>query len=84
MFSLADTFNNKIVVCTQGLMFLVYPLLGYLADVYVTKYRTLKCGLVIIVTGEIILVLFVAITHLHIVIGKEGEYAIGCLIMGSR
>ena len=27
-------------------MFLVYPLLGYLADVYLTRYRTLKCGLV--------------------------------------
>ena len=73
-FSLEDTFNNKIVVCTQGLMFLIYPLLGYLADVYVTKYRTLKCGLVILATGVItcILVLLIGI-FLHIRIGKEGR-----------
>ena len=29
-------------------MFLVYPLLGHLADVYLTRYRTLKCGLIMI------------------------------------
>ena len=27
-------------------MFLVYPLLGHLTDVYLTSYCTLKCGLV--------------------------------------
>ena len=35
----------------QGLIFLVYPLLGHLADVYLTRYRMLKCGLVILTTG---------------------------------
>ena len=39
------------ILCFQGLMFLVYPLLGHLADVYLTRYHTLKCGLVILVTG---------------------------------
>ena len=46
--------NHVIVVCFQGLMFLIYPLLGHLAGVYLTRYRMLNCGLVIIlVTGGI-------------------------------
>ena len=34
-----------------GLMFLIYPLLGHLADVYLTRYRTLKSSYVIIIIG---------------------------------
>ena len=49
--------NHVIVVCFQGLMFLIYPLLGHLADVYLTKYHMLNCGLVILVTGGISVVL---------------------------
>ena len=33
-------------------MFLVYPLLGHLADVYLTRYRTLKSSYVIIIIGS--------------------------------
>ena len=43
-------------------MFLVYPLLGHLADVYLTRYRTLKCGIIAILVS--LLLLFVAtLTH---------------------
>ena len=59
VYSLGNSFNDIFIVCIQGLTFLVYPLLGHLADVYLTRYRTLKCGFVIIVTGEIILFLMV-------------------------
>ena len=75
--------NNVMVVCFQGLMFLIYPLLGHLADVYLTRYRTLKCGLVILVTGGISVALWVLVTaiiDLNTIIGEVGEYAIGCLI----
>ena len=34
------------IICFQGLLFLVYPLLGHVADVWLTKYRILKCALV--------------------------------------
>ena len=44
--SLWNILNNIFVTCFQRLMFLVYPLLGCLADVYLTSYCTLKCGLV--------------------------------------
>ena len=32
-------------------MFLLYPLLGHLADIYLTRYRTLKCGIIATVVG---------------------------------
>ena len=32
-------------------MFLIYPLLGHLADVYLTRHRSLKCGLILVVIG---------------------------------
>ena len=32
----------------QGLLLLVYPLLGHLADVYLTRYRALKASLIIL------------------------------------
>ena len=56
-FSLTPYFGILIVVCSQGLLFLLYPLLGHLADVYLTRYRTLKCGLVIVVTGELVAII---------------------------
>ena len=39
------------IIVFLGLMFLVYPLLGHLADVYLTRYRTLKSSYVIIIIG---------------------------------
>ena len=56
-------------------MFLVYPLLGHLADVYLTRYRTLKCGAGIILTGGISAVLCLlvsAIFDLKTTIGENG------------
>ena len=43
------------ILCFQGLMFLVYPLLGHLADVYLIRYRTLKCGIIAIVVSSLLL-----------------------------
>ena len=81
IFSLGNIFNDIVIVCIQGLMFLIYPLLGHLADVYLTRYRTLKCGAGIIVTAGIIFISWFAIIHSHIVVGKDGKYAVGCLII---
>ena len=47
---LGTTLNARVVFSSmQGVMFLSYPLLGHLADVYLTRYRALKCGLVILI-----------------------------------
>ena len=39
-------------------MFLVYPLLGHLADVYLNRYRTLKSSYVIIIIGGSVLLVY--------------------------
>ena len=36
---------------TIGLLFLSYPLLGYIADVCLTRYRTIKCSLIFLIVG---------------------------------
>ena len=53
LFTLTPYFGILSLVCLQGLLFLLYPLLGHLADVYLTRYRTLKCGVVVIIAGEV-------------------------------
>ena len=43
----------------MGLLFLSYPLLGYIADVCLTRYRTLKCSFIFLIVGYTIgLILF--------------------------
>ena len=56
-----DQFSvNKIgMTVLLGLTFLGYPLLGYIADICLTRYRTLKCSFIfLIVGGTIVLLLF--------------------------
>ena len=46
-------------IALLGITFLSYPLLGYIADVCLTRYRTLKCSFIfLIVTCTIGLILF--------------------------
>ena len=59
--SLSPYFGILIVVCFQGLLFLLYPLLGHLADVYLTRYCALKRGLVILIAGEVVAIICTAI-----------------------
>ena len=40
-----------------GVLFLSYPLLGYIADVCLTRYRTLKCSFIFLIAGSITLLL---------------------------
>ena len=43
------TISARITILVgQGVLFLVYPLLGHLADVYLTRYRALKSSLIIL------------------------------------
>ena len=48
--------------CAQGVLYLSYPLLGHLADVYLTRYRVLKCGLVILI-GSILYITLYAVSN---------------------
>ena len=61
-------------------MFLVYPLLGHLVDVYLTRYLTLKFGTGILVTGGFSVVLWdlvTAVIELNTIIR---ENVIDCLL----
>ena len=44
--------HHKIVnLSVLGLLFLSYPLLGYIADVCLTRYRTIYCSLITLIIG---------------------------------
>ena len=53
-----------------GLTFLSYPLLGYIADVCLTRYRTLKCSFIFLIVGctigqllFVIIIIFATLTN---------------------
>ena len=62
-------------------MFLSYPLLGYIADVCLTRYRTLKCSFVFLIVGCTIGLLlflvsiFVSLTEIYV--GKISLFSEG-------
>ena len=39
------------IIALLGITFLSYPLLGYIADVCLTRYRTLKCSFIFLIVG---------------------------------
>ena len=56
------SYNKLANFLVLGIMFLSYPLLGYIADVCLTRYRTLKCSFIFLIIGCTIgLILFVII-----------------------
>ena len=38
-----------LLVTVLGLLFLVYPLVGHITDVYLTRYRSLKCSFILLI-----------------------------------
>ena len=45
------------ILAFRGLMFLVYPLLGHLADVCLNRYRTIKWSFAHVICGRIVVLL---------------------------
>ena len=45
--------------CVGGVLFFLYPLLGHLADVYLTRYRALTSGMVIIINSILYIAVYV-------------------------
>ena len=46
------------IICGQGLLFFLFPVLGYIADVCLSRYRTIKTSVVLLViSGTLAVVL---------------------------
>ena len=45
------SYNKIATIIILGLLYLSYPLLGYIADVCLTRYRTIKCSLIMLIVG---------------------------------
>ena len=48
LLSTENTSTWTVITIGEGILLLVYPLLGHLADVYLTRYRALKSSLIIL------------------------------------
>ena len=55
------SYNSIASFASLGLLFLSYPLLGYIADVCLTRYRTLKCSLIFLIVGGAIFCLLLSL-----------------------
>ena len=63
------TSSRITVSISQGLMFLVYPLLGYLADVCLTRYRIIKWSFLVNFGGGITCLLCLLVAFLSTMLG---------------
>ena len=57
-------------IVVQGVLFLVYPLLGHLADVYLTRYRALKSSLIILTIISFVSFVYEGIDAAATIVGK--------------
>ena len=66
-----QSYNKITSLASLGLLFLSYPLLGYIADICLTRYRTLKCSFIFLIVGcTIVLILSLIIVLGYIFVGK--------------
>ena len=71
------SYNKIASFVILGVLFLSYPLLGYIADVCLTRYRTLKCSLIFLIVGctiGLILILFSVSNNLSEIYGKKSLF----------
>ena len=69
------------IFCFQGLMFLAYPLLGYLADIRLNRYQAIKWSAVILVVADTLAVIL-GIFHSLLSI-KSNPLQLGSLLFES-
>ena len=64
----------KVSVLTGlGILFLFYPLVGHLTDVYLTRYRSLKCSFIFLILVGFLIVLYFAIMIALLMKGAIGK-----------
>ena len=67
------SYNKITSFAFLGLLFLSYPLLGYIADVCLTRYRTLKCSFLFLIIGCAIILLMLLV----LLFGNLAEIFVG-------
>ena len=82
------TLSRVAVFAVKGLTFLVYPLLGHLADVCLTRYRTLKWSFIFHIVGCTVILLHTTInltlfTSLNGYIFQRHLYVLSALILAT-
>ena len=50
-----------VFILVQGLAYLFYPVIGWITDVYLTRYRAIKCSLMLLLAAAIVVVLLCAL-----------------------
>ena len=76
------SYYNKITIfAILGLLFLSYPLLGYIADVCLTRYRTLKCSFIFLIVectiGLLLSLVLIFASLTKIFVGKISLFSEG-------
>ena len=77
-------FSRITGLTAQGLLFLLYPLLGHLTDVYLTRYRSLKLSYGLIIFGFCVAIVYIAI-DIALLIYEDNDRKTGTavLLIGS-
>ena len=50
-----DYFYKTIWIAAQGVGFLMYPILGWIADVYITRYRMIKISYILVLSSSLLM-----------------------------
>ena len=77
-------FSRITGLTAQGLLFLLYPLLGHLTDVYLTRYRSLKLSYGLIIFGFCVAIVYIVI-DIALLIYEDNDRKTGTavLLIGS-
>ena len=70
IFAPGDLINTISVIIILGLLFLLYPLVGHLTDVYLTRYRSLKWSFAFLIFTACLGTIYVGVLIAISIIGK--------------
>ena len=81
---IANVLSNHIPIfwsLFQGISFLLYPLCGWLADIYVTQFRMIASSFILVIASSVIMVMGAVFMIIHPRIFENIEYT-GIFIVG--
>ena len=78
LYHTAGSSTRLIYLILQGVVYLLYPFLGWLSDVYITRYRSVLLSFIIMIVGSVPMMLagtLYALTH-HFLLFYVAEFSI--------